>query len=95
MTSHSATQPDGSSPQVNAPLAEAPQITAPQAIANLKQTEDKGDRYYAAWWLGRFRVKEPEAIAALLEALTDEGDRDTDGGFPLRRNAARALGKLE
>lgn len=70
------------------------QLTVPQAIANLKQTEDKGDRYYAAWWLGRFNVREPEAIAALLEALSDEKDRDTDGGFPLRRNAARALGKL-
>ncbi len=73
---------------------DAPQLTVPRAIANLKQTEDKGDRYYAAWWLGRFNVREPDAIAALLEALTDEADRDTDGGFPLRRNAARALGKL-
>ncbi|MEL6491130.1 MAG: HEAT repeat domain-containing protein [Cyanobacteria bacterium J06621_3] len=72
----------------------APQLTVPQAIANLKQTEDKGDRYYAAWWIGRFQVKEPEAIDALLDALTDERDRDTDGGFPLRRNAARALGKV-
>lgn len=73
----------------------APQLTAEKAIANLQQMEDTGDRYYAAWWLGRFQVKAPEAIAALLEALRDEGDRDTDGGFPLRRNAARALGKLE
>ena len=72
----------------------APHLTVPRAIANLKQTEDKGDRYYAAWWLGRFNVREPAAIAALLEALTDEANRDTDGGFPLRRNAARALGKL-
>ena len=73
----------------------APQLTVEKAIANLQQTEDAGDRYYAAWWLGRFQVKVPEAITALLEALTDEKDRDTDGGFPLRRNAARALGKLE
>lgn len=72
----------------------APQLTVEQAIANLQQTEDKGDRYYAAWWLGRFNVAEPEAIAALLNALEDEQDRDTDGGYPLRRNAARALGKL-
>ncbi len=70
------------------------QLTVPQAIANLRQTEDTGDRYYAAWWLGRFQVQQPEAIAALLNALTDESDRDTDGGFPLRRNAARALGKV-
>ena len=72
----------------------APHLTVPRALANLKQTEDKGDRYYAAWWLGRFNVREPAAITALLEALTDEANRDTDGGFPLRRNAARALGKL-
>ncbi|MEL6555250.1 MAG: HEAT repeat domain-containing protein [Cyanobacteria bacterium J06621_11] len=72
----------------------APQLTVSQAIANLKQTEDKGDRYYAAWWIGRFKVYEPEAIEALLVALKDEDDRDTDGGFPLRRNAARALGKV-
>lgn len=72
----------------------APQLTVPQAIANLKQTEDTSDRYYAAWWLGRFRVEDPEAILALLEALQDENDRAPDGGFPLRRNAARALGKV-
>jgi phycocyanobilin lyase subunit alpha len=73
----------------------APQLTVPQALANLRQTTDPGDRYYAAWWLGRFRVAEPEVIAALLEALQDESDRAPDGGFPLRRNAARALGKLD
>lgn len=73
----------------------APQLTVDQAIANLTQTEDEGDRYYAAWWLGRFQVKEPRAVDALLVALADESDRDSDGGFPLRRNAARALGKLE
>lgn len=69
-------------------------LTIEQAIANLRQTEDTGDRYYAAWWLGRFRVREPEAINALLEALEDEADRSPDGGYPLRRNAAKALGKL-
>lgn len=74
--------------------AGAPQLTVEQAIANLKQTEDKGDRYYAAWWLGRFQVDDPEAVSALLVAIEDESDRDTDGGYPLRRNAARALGKL-
>ena len=73
----------------------APQLTVSQAIANLKQTDDSSDRYYAAWWLGRFRVKDPAAVSALLEALQDESDRAPDGGFPLRRNAARALGKLD
>lgn len=69
-------------------------ITPEVAIANLRQTEDLGSRYYAAWWLGRFRVQDPNAVEALIEALMDESDRSPDGGFPLRRNAARALGKL-
>lgn len=69
-------------------------LTVERAIANLRQKQDLGLRYYAAWWLGRFRVREPEAIEALLIALEDESDRAPDGGYPLRRNAARALGKL-
>ena len=73
---------------------ETEQLTVETAIANLRQKEDLGARYYAAWWLGKFRVKEPEAIATLLMALEDEQDRAPDGGYPLRRNAARALGKL-
>lgn len=74
--------------------AQGESLTVDQAIANLCQTEDLGLRYYAAWWLGRFRVSEPAAIDALLVALEDEADRAPDGGYPLRRNAARALGKL-
>ena len=73
---------------------EAEQLTVEQAIANLQQKEDLGARYYAAWWLGKFRIRDSEAIAALLMALDDEQDRAPDGGYPLRRNAARALGKL-
>lgn len=73
---------------------EGDSLTIPQAIANLQQRQDPGLRYYAAWWLGRFRVNEPEAIEALLEALEDEMDLSPDGGYPLRRNAAKALGKL-
>lgn len=69
-------------------------LTVDQALENLRQTADTGLRYYAAWWLGRFRVATPEAIAVLVSALGDEGDRAPDGGYPLRRNAARALGKL-
>ncbi len=68
-------------------------LTVEQAIANL-QHEELGRRYYAAWWLGRFRISEPGAIDALLVALEDKSDRTEDGGYPLRRNAARALGKL-
>lgn len=73
---------------------EAQQLTTETAIANLQQKSDLGARYYAAWWLGKFRVNTPEAIDALLQALEDESDRAPDGGYPLRRNAARALGKL-
>lgn len=68
-------------------------LTVEQAIANL-QGEDLGLRVYAAWWLGRFRVDAPEAIDVLIAALEDEDDRTQAGGYPLRRNAARALGKL-
>ncbi|MEB3335942.1 MAG: HEAT repeat domain-containing protein [Leptolyngbyaceae bacterium] len=68
-------------------------LTPEQAIANLRGA-DLGLRYYAAWWLGRFRVATTEAIDALVDSLTDETDLTADGGYPLRRNAARALGKL-
>lgn len=79
---------------VDAASADSPSITVEQAIANLQQREDLGQRYYAAWWLGKFRVRQNEAIDALLDALEDEVDRTPDGGYPLRRNAATALGKL-
>lgn len=68
-------------------------LTVEQAIANL-QGEDLGLRVYAAWWIGRFRVDDPTAIDVLIAALNDEDDRTQAGGYPLRRNAARALGKL-
>lgn len=68
-------------------------LTVEGAIANL-QGIDLGLRVYAAWWLGRFRVNEPAAVEALIMALDDEADRTEAGGYPLRRNAARALGKL-
>lgn len=68
-------------------------LTVEQAIANL-ESADLGLRFYAAWWLGRFRVSEPAAVRRLIAALEDEADRTPEGGYPLRRNAARALGKL-
>jgi phycocyanobilin lyase subunit alpha len=68
-------------------------LTVEDAIANLSGA-DLGLRFYSAWWLGRFRVIEPKAIALLIKALADEDDRTPEGGYPLRRNAARALGKL-
>lgn len=69
-------------------------LTVDQALININQTADPGFRYYAAWWLGKMRIRLPEAIEALLVALEDETDRSPDGGYPLRRNAARALGKI-
>ena len=71
----------------------APALTVEQAIANL-HLSDLSLRYYAAWWLGKYRVREPAAVDALIAALEDEADRTELGGYPLRRNAARALGKL-
>lgn len=68
-------------------------LTIEGAIANLTST-DRGQRYYAAWWLGRFRVRTHEAVDALIATLSDESDLTPDGGYPLRRNSARALGKL-
>lgn len=74
-------------------FANGESLTVEQAIANLKSA-DLGLRFYAAWWLGRFRIGEAAAITGLIKALEDEADRTPEGGYPLRRNAARALGKL-
>lgn len=81
--------------ETQSPLAESDgdALTVEQAIANLTHS-DLGLRYYAAWWLGKFKVNEPAAVDALIAALKDESDRTELGGYPLRRNAARALGKL-
>ena len=74
-------------------LAEGESLTIEQAIANL-HSQDYSLRYYAAWWIGRFRVKEPAAIAALIGALQEESEQTKIGDYSLLRNAARALGKL-
>lgn len=71
----------------------APPLSVEEAIANLRGS-DLSLRYYAAWWLGKYRVSEPSVVDTLIEALEDEADRTELGGYPLRRNAARALGKL-
>lgn len=68
-------------------------LTVDQAIAHLKG-EDRSLRFYAAWWFGKFKVVTPEIVTLLIAALGDEDDRTPEGGYPLRRNAARALGKL-
>lgn len=74
-------------------------LTVEQAIANLTDS-DLSLRYYAAWWLGKFGNSIPEGlkaavVEALIASLDDESDQTELGGYPLRRNAARALGKLE
>ena len=68
-------------------------LTIIQAIENL-DSADLGLRTYAAWWLGKFRVNDSAAITGLIAVLNDEADRTPEGGYPLRRSAARALGKL-
>ncbi len=75
------------SPDAATPLTEA------SAIASLQQ-QDLSLRYYAAWWLGKFRIRTKAAVEALIIALADEDHRTELGDYPLRRNAARALGKL-
>lgn len=69
-----------------------PILSAKAAIAALKG-EDPQLSYYAAWWLGKHQVQ--EACAVLCEALQDEQYRTVQGGYPLRRQAARALGILK
>ncbi len=69
-------------------------LTVDQALININQTADPGLRYYAAWWLGKMRIRQPEAIDALLVALEDKTDRSPDGGYPLMRNVVTALGKI-
>ncbi len=75
-------------------IEQGEQLTIEQAIENLVG-DDLGLRFYSAWWLGRFKVADIRAVDRLIDALDDADDRTEDGGYPLRRNAARALGKLE
>lgn len=69
-----------------------PILSAEAAIAALL-SEDNQIRYYAAWWLGKHQVQ--AGCTALCEALFDERYRIPSGGYPLRRQAARALGELK
>jgi len=69
-----------------------PILSPSSAIAALS-CEDNQIRYYAAWWLGKHRVQ--EGCEALCTALLDVTYRIPDGGYPLRRQAARALGQLQ
>ena len=65
--------------------------SASSAIAALLG-DDNQSRYYAAWWLGKNQVQ--SAWVVLCDALKDNRYRTEAGGYPLRRQAARALGQL-
>ncbi|NET73119.1 MAG: HEAT repeat domain-containing protein [Sphaerospermopsis sp. SIO1G2] len=67
-------------------------ILSPESAIAALNTEDNQIRYYAAWWLGKHQVQ--SACTALCEQLEDVRYRTVQGGYPLRRQAARALGQL-
>ncbi|OUL26669.1 glycosyl transferase family 2 [Nostoc sp. T09] len=68
-------------------------ILSPEAAIAALSCDDNQIRYYAAWWLGKHQVQ--AGCAALCDALFDQRYRIPDGGYPLRRQAARALGQLK
>ena len=81
---------DPSTENLNPPLTEA------QVIANLRQTEDFSDQYYAAWWLGRMRSRHPETIPLLLAALNPLHKKPIHHERrAVALNAIRALGILQ
>ncbi|KPQ37953.1 MAG: bilin biosynthesis protein PecE [Phormidium sp. OSCR] len=69
-----------------------PIFSAETALAALGE-DDQQIRYYATWWLGKHQVQ--SAGISLCELLKDEDYRTVQGGYPLRRQAARALGQLK
>ena len=80
-------------------MSQGTPLNEAQALDWLRQLEDPGQRYYAAWWLGRMRSHHPEAVPLLIQALAERGPcPDPASGIdepnPIARNAARALGKL-
>lgn len=72
--------------------AVAPTALSWEEAVALLQGQDLAQRYYAAWYLGT--TQDPRSVEPLLQALRDEADRTALGGYPLRRNAARALGVI-
>ncbi|QLE54508.1 HEAT repeat domain-containing protein [Nostoc sp. TCL26-01] len=68
-------------------------ILSPETAIAALSSDDNQIRYYAAWWLGKHNVQ--AGCGALCTALFDERYRLTSGGYPLRRQAARALGQLK
>ena len=93
----------GSLSQILSAMAEAPPpgsgapITEAEALARLRQNENQGDQYYAAWWLGRMRSQHPDTVPLLCSALAQRHQGAPGSGVEhnaVARNAARALGKL-
>ncbi|BAZ30816.1 PBS lyase HEAT-like repeat protein [Cylindrospermum sp. NIES-4074] len=68
-------------------------IFSPETAIAALSCDDNQIRYYAAWWLGKHQAQ--AGCAALCDALFDEKYRIPSGGYPLRRQAARALGQLK
>lgn len=68
-------------------------ILSPESAITALSSEDNQIRYYAAWWLGKHQIQ--AGCTELCEALFDESYRIPSGGYPLRRQAARALGQLK
>jgi len=66
-------------------------LTLEQAMAMVSSGE-VGDQYYAAWYLGH--LADAKAVEVLLVALQDTQNRTELGGYPLRRKAAEALGRI-
>ncbi|AFZ23076.1 PBS lyase HEAT-like repeat protein [Cylindrospermum stagnale PCC 7417] len=68
-------------------------ILSPEAAIAALSCDDNQIRYYAAWWLGKHQAQ--AGCEALCDALFDVRYRIPSGGYPLRRQAARALGQLK
>ncbi|MCC5637756.1 HEAT repeat domain-containing protein [Nostoc sp. CHAB 5844] len=68
-------------------------ILSPETAIAALYSDDNQIRYYAAWWLGKHQVQ--AGCTALCDALFDERYQIPSGGYPLRRQAARALGQLK
>jgi bilin biosynthesis PecE protein len=68
-------------------------ILSPETAIAALDAEDNQIRYYAAWWLGKHQIQ--SACTALCQQLHDVRYRTVQGGYPLRRQVARALGQLK
>jgi len=80
-------------------MSQGTPLNEAQALDWLRQQEDLGQRYYAAWWLGRMRSSHGDTVPLLIQSLSERGSglaptSGIDEPNPVARNAARALGKL-